>query len=511
MELVIKQGTIAAADTDMVVVPVFNGKAKLNKEVAELDSKVGGLIGLRLRKNKLSKLLKSNVISYMTKSKELTIALVGFGAFNELTPVTIRKAIAQAMKIARENKASTIAFMIPEASEEISPEVWGQAIAEGAILGAYRFNKYKTKQRDDEKELPQSITLFEPAKPKLNALRSGVTRGQAIAQAIISIRDIINEPPTKIKPKDLAGSAQTISEFSNSISLELLDKDDLEKQGYSALLAVAAGSAEPPFIIHLHYKPEETTSNKTIAFVGKGVTFDSGGLGIKPWAAMRTMKTDMAGAAAVLGIFQALAYLESADMAVPYEVHGVIVTTENMISGSAMRPDDIIETKSGKTIEVAHTDAEGRLILSDALTYTQEFEPDYIIDYATLTGAAIKAVGRQMSAYMGNNRDLLTMVNQASNDTGELAWELPLYDPYKEYLKSGIADIQNIGNSDSAPDAIMGGLFLQEFIDGTPWVHIDIAGPSWQEEDNNPVYPKGATGYGVLLGLNVIEQLIGQR
>jgi leucyl aminopeptidase len=430
------------------------------------------------------------------------LILVGLGEKSKCSPVVIRQAAASAIQKARELRVQTLATtVLGVASGSLETEQSAQMMTEGFMMGSYLFLRYKTTQ----KVAPEVSTVIYLAGAATGKAEKGSNKGEAIATAVLNARDIINEPPSKIKPIHLAKAAEEIASLSRHMSVTVLDEAKLKKENYAALLAVAAGSEEKPYLIHLHYKPVK--ASKKVAFVGKGVTFDSGGLGLKPWNHMLGMKTDMAGAANVLGIFQAIAELETLGLPVDVEVHGVIAAAENMISGKAMRPDDIIETKSGKTIEILHTDAEGRLILSDALTFAVALKPDYIIDYATLTGSAINALGRSYSAYMGNDRTLLSLVERSSQETGELAWELPLPEIYKKTLESSVADLQNIHNSPLSPGAIYGGLFLQEFVDGRPWVHLDIAGPSFTEEDTNPVYPKGATGYGILLGLKLLELL----
>lgn len=435
------------------------------------------------------------------------LIIVGLGDESNFSPVIIRQAAAAAAAKCLELNITNLATPIMgietlSKSSTVSQSVAIQAMTEGFMLGSYRFNRYLTDRLNDT-ELSQVTFLTKQLLPELE---TSVAKGEAIATSILNARDIVNEPPSKIKPIHLVKASEEIASLSRHISVTVLDEAKLKKANYSALLAVASGSEEKPYLIHLHYKPVKFSTR--LALVGKGVTFDSGGLGIKPWGSMRHMKIDMAGAATVLGIFQAVAELESINQPIDCELHGIIAATENMISGKAMRPDDIIETRSGKTIEIIHTDAEGRLILSDALTYATELNPDFILDFATLTGSAINAVGQSLSAFMGNNRKLLDMVKQASQESGELAWELPLPAIYRDKLKSQVADLQNIDSGSSSPGAIFGGLFLQEFVNQIPWVHFDIAGPAFQEELNNPVYPKGATGYGILLGMNLIESLL---
>ncbi len=506
MELRIESTPITEVSADLLVINLFEGATEVGGATGLVNAAIGNLVAQQIEEHDFEgKELDCLAITAPTSLSVKQVLLIGLGKPGNFTAVTARKVAAKSIKKARELRAKKIATVIHGTDlKHLDPIVTSQMLAEGLLLGNYQFNRYKTVDRDkvDKYQIEEVIILVDdPA--NLTAVQKGIAKGEAIASAILNARDIINEPPSKIKPASIAQAAEEISELSKDMSVTVLDEAKLKQEGYNTLLAVAAGSEEKPYLIHLHYKP--ANAKRSVAFVGKGVTFDSGGLGIKPWSAMLTMKTDMAGAANVLGIFQALAELEAIGQPIPLEVHGVIATTENMISGKAMRPDDIIETKSGKTIEIIHTDAEGRLILSDALSYVVDQKPDYIVDYATLTGAAIRALGRDYAVYMGNSDELMDLVKKASEQTGELAWPLPLPDIYKKYIESPVADLQNASTSDYAPGAIIAGLFLQEFVDNRPWVHLDIAGPSWQDEDKDPLTAKGATGYGILLGLALLE------
>lgn len=514
MKLIAQPGDITQIKTDTLVINLFEGVAKLDGAVGTVNRATNGLVKNQMAEYEFSgKLLDTLVLHSPNGLQVKHLIVVGLGPPSEFAPAIARQAAAQSIQKARELRTKIMATIV-HGSGIIDPAIASQMLAEGLILGSYQFTRYKTKDREKlEKQVIEAVTVIENDNGQLVALEKGLAKGEAIATAILNARDIINESPSKIKPIHLARAAEEVARLSNQIKTTILDEATLKKEGYNALLAVAAGSDEKPYLIHLHYSPRQLPRQQSVtpiislAIVGKGVTFDSGGLGLKDWAGMQSMKADMAGGGAVLGIFQALAELEALGQPIPIEVHGVIAATENMISGKAMRPDDIIETKSGKTIEVLHTDAEGRLILSDALTYASRFRPDYMIDFATLTGAAIGALGRSYAAIMGNNRELIETVKQASRETGELTWELPLAKEYKKHLESPVADLQNIASNREAPGAIFGGLFLEEFVDNRPWVHIDIAGPAWQTEEINPIYSKGGTGYGILLGLRAIELL----
>ena len=294
--------------------------------------------------------------------------------------------------------------------------------------------------------------------------------------------------------------AAKIAKQRKDVQLTILNKETMEEMGMQATLAVARGSVHPPVGVHLVYKPKGKRK-KRIVIVGKAVTFDSGGLSLKPADGMMTMKIDMAGAATVLGIFDVLPLLK-----LPLEVHGIFLGVENMPSGHAYRPGDVVKAMNGKTIEVLNTDAEGRVTLADALSYAQKLEPDVIIDLATLTGACIVALGEEMAAILSNDKKLTQKLLKAAEETGEPLWELPLYAPYQEHIKSRVADIKNIGMRGAA-GTISAALFLAHFVGKTPWAHMDIAGPSYAEREVRPDLPPGGTGYGVRLLVRYLQSL----
>ena len=294
--------------------------------------------------------------------------------------------------------------------------------------------------------------------------------------------------------------AAKIAKQRKDVQLTILNKETMEEMGMQATLAVARGSVHPPVGVHLVYKPKGKRK-KRIVIVGKAVTFDSGGLSLKPADGMMTMKIDMAGAATVLGIFDVLPLLK-----LPLEVHGIFLGVENMPSGHAYRPGDVVKAMNGKTIEVLNTDAEGRVTLADALSYAQKLEPDVIIDLATLTGACIVALGEEMAAILSNDKKLTQKLLKAAEETGEPLWELPPYAPYQEHIKSRVADIKNIGMRGAA-GTISAALFLAHFVGKTPWAHMDIAGPSYAEREVRPDLPPGGTGYGVRLLVRYLQSL----
>ena len=360
------------------------------------------------------------------------------------------------------------------------------AAAEGALLGVWEADKYKTDPKKNEKQI-ESFTLVVPG-GESNVLQKALDQGRIIAEAQNFTRDLINEPPNKLTPAVLADAARTMAaEF--GLKCEVLDQEAMTQMGMGALLGVAQGSTNSPYLIVIGYGPPVSSVADHLALVGKGVTFDTGGISIKPSEGMEKMKYDMAGAAAVLGAMRALSQLKPR---IP--VTGYIPTVENMLNGNAQRPGDIVTSLSGKTIEVINTDAEGRLILADAITYANRNGATHIVDAATLTGAIGIALGHHNMGAFTNNEELLGRFMGASRLAGEKAWQLPLEDEYKDYLKSAFADLPNVGGRPGG--SITAAWFLKEFADPTPWVHLDIASTAWLD-DPKPWSAKGPTGVAV--------------
>jgi leucyl aminopeptidase len=362
-----------------------------------------------------------------------------------------------------------------------------QAIVEGAVLGTYRFDKY-LKERNSK--VIESIAVLELDRRQQPAAREGVRVGEIAAAATCVARDLVNEPANVITPTMLARRAEEIAK-AGGLALKVLERADCAGLAMGAYLGVAQGSVEPPKFIHLTYTPRGRRARKRVALIGKGITFDSGGLDLKSADGMLRMKDDMSGAAAVLGVFQALPQLRP-----DVEVHGLIAATENMPSGTAQRPGDIVRAMNGITIEIGNTDAEGRLTMADALAYAvQEIKPDEMVDLATLTGAVVIALGQGVSGVMASHDALAERVLAAAAAAGESMWRLPLHDEYKDGLKSDIADLNNVSSQRGA-GAIVAGLFMRDFTAGIPWAHLDIAGTAFAERDH-ALGPKGATGVAV--------------
>jgi len=420
------------------------------------------------------------------------VLLSGLGKRGEFNFERWRGASSKAGQFIRDSGMKEFAFPIKK-FDGLSEEELAESFVAGLLLGTYQFNELKTLERDKIKQIEKVVILGETAE-EMKALVDGVEKGEIISKAVCMARDLVNGPSNQITPTALAEKARQIAK-DEGMEIQVLEVSQAEAMGMGAFVAVAKGSQEPgKFIILEHNKGKGLD---TIALVGKGITFDSGGISIKPSEKMERMKDDMSGAAAVLAILQAASRLQ-----IPLHLVGVIPATENLPSGKAYKPGDVLKTLSGQTVEVISTDAEGRLILSDALTYGLQYQPKAVIDLATLTGACVIALGDYVIGLFGNDETLLKRVEEASARTGEKVWRLPLWDEYFEYLKSDVADFRNVGTRSAG--AIIGGIFLSKFAGKTPWVHLDIAGPAYIEKER-PYTPKGGTGVGVRLVLQLLR------
>jgi len=370
-------------------------------------------------------------------------------------------------------------------------EVTARTIAEGALLGVYTFRKHITKEAEhgDIKKL----TIISGSKENIRSLEKGVEKGRILAEAANLARDMVNEPSNYMTPTDMADVASKIAKDYN-LELTVLEKKEMQELGMGALLGVAQGSCQPPKFIVLKYKGSDS-DDVNLALVGKGVTFDSGGISIKPSAKMDEMKDDMSGGAAVIAAISAIAQLKP-----KINVIAITPAVENLPSGSAIKPGDVLMAITGKTIEIISTDAEGRLILADALGYVDKLKPRFIVDVATLTGACVVALGSICTGAFGNNQGLVDKVIAAGAEAGELIWQMPMFEEYKEQNKSEVADIKNAGDRGAGP--ITAAQFLAEFVGDTPWVHLDIAGTSFTDKERKYTV-KGATGVPVRTLVNL--------
>ncbi|HLA25661.1 MAG TPA: leucyl aminopeptidase, partial [Patescibacteria group bacterium] len=409
----------------------------------------------------------------------------------------VRQAVSVAINNLKTVQCADAAVLVPEI-DSIDGKDLGQIVSETAILSTYEFSQYK--KNDEKKKTVLKEICVLANKDNLGAIRSGGEIGEKIALAASLARDLANEPANIVTPATLANEAVKMAK-QNGIKYKILEIKDMKRLGMGALLGVAKGSDEPAKFIILEYHPKfKIQSSKfkipTIVLVGKGITFDSGGISIKPSQSMDEMKYDMAGGATVIGAMQAAAQLK-----LPINLIGLIPSTENLPSGTAQRPGDIVRAMNGKTIEVLNTDAEGRMILADALVYAKKYNPDAVIDFATLTGAIVVAIGEHASGLFSNNEKLEKNLKKAGEDTGERVWPMPMYDEYFEQIKGDLADIKNVGGKEGGPSTAA--KFLEQFTD-FPWAHLDIAGTAWTTKPK-PYRPKGATGVGVRLIIEFLK------
>ncbi|HTQ04001.1 MAG TPA: leucyl aminopeptidase [Polyangiaceae bacterium] len=482
----IGSGDPTRAALEVLAVCVEEGSLERNAWLEPIEAAVGGGLIAHAKlvefTGKADQLLD---VSTLGRTKARRIVLVGLGPRQKLDAARLRSAIATAVRAANGPGVTRVGVALP-------PDVDWRNVGEAAGLGSYRFLKYFTGDRRPKAEL-KKIFLFAQGRVGASARRE-LALGVGIAEAVALARDAVNEPPNVLTPEALASIARRIAK-SGKLGVKVLDKRGIRAAGMHLHYAVGQGSANEPRFIHLSYAPRGAT--KRLVFVGKGLTFDSGGLCIKPAPGMGEMKTDMAGAAAVLGLMAAVARLKPR-----VEVHGIVGAAENMPDGDAYRPADVFTSLSGKTVEVINTDAEGRLVLADALAYAARLEPDLVVDVATLTGAALIALGKTCSPYYATSDDVAQKFEGAARDAGESFWRLPLLDELAEQLKSDIADFKHTG--DRYGGSILAALFLREFVGGYPWIHCDVAGPVYAERARG-IYPKGATGHPVLTFVNLVE------
>jgi leucyl aminopeptidase len=469
------------ADAGAVGTPVFAGRVLPAGAAADLDLSFLAERGFEGKPGE----------ALAVPSGRGTWIALGVGEPDKVTAETLRRAAAAFVRTAWRD-ATGATTLLAAAPAGLDLGLAAQAIAEGASLAAYKFSRYKESPKLSKLQSLAVVGAGEPA-------QHGLDRGARVAAAVALARDIVNEPAKAMTPRKLADMAAEVAE-AEGLTLTVLDETAIVAEGLGGLAGVALGSDEPARLIQLVYDPP-AGAEASIALVGKGITFDSGGLSIKTAEGMETMKTDKSGAAAVLAAKSVIAAL-----APPVRVLAIIPATENMPGGSALKPGDVLTARNGKTIEVLNTDAEGRLVLADGLSLAVEAEVDAIIDVATLTGACVIALGRKFAGLMGNHAGWIDQVGQAAARAGEDVWPLPLPEDYRKQIDSDVADIKNIGGGRYG-GALTAGLFLREFVGDIPWAHLDIAGPARSDEDEGYLQ-KGGTGFGVR---TLVEAVMGFR
>ncbi len=495
MEIKFKKASLTEVECDVLVVNLFEKVKTPGGATGAVDKALDNLISAYVIKKEgfKGKLNETYVLPTHGKIPADKVLLVGLGKPEDFNLNKIREISSKVIRKTRGLKAKTVCTILHGAGTAgLEASQCAQMIAEGSLLGIYDFDKYKSKKEDDDKKKTlKTLEIVEFDEDKQEGVRQGIEKGVIIANGTNKARDLVYEPACAATPAKLAEEALAIE----GLETRVIEKDEAQKMGMNTYLAVSYGSSQPPKFIHMKYTPSGKAGKK-IAVVGKGITFDSGGLDLKPPAAMRMMKEDMSGSAATIGIMKAIAELKP-----DVEVHGIIAACENMPGASAYKPGDVLTAMNGKTIEVDNTDAEGRLTLADALYYAVKLDVDEIVDMATLTGACVVALGQYAAGIMGNDQEFIDALIDAAGAGGERFWQLPLYDDFKDDIKSDIADIKNTGGKYAG--ASTAGIFLQEFVDKKRWAHIDIAGTAYIDKEIKEL-PKGATGSGVRAILNYI-------
>ena len=466
---------------DALAIGLFEDAVDLTGDLAQLNEKLAGAITELIEETEFKGSVGSSAVTRVGAGSSIRkLMLVGLGKADALTLDSVRRTAAAIARTARQEKSKTLGISLPVFNNDLA--LTAQAITEGIVLALHQDNRFKS-EPDDKKTKLEQVDLL-----GLSSQDAAISKAQAICTGVILARELVAAPANVVTPVSMAQTAEEIAS-QYGLALEILEREECEKLGMGAFLGVAQASEMPPKFIHLTYKPEGTPRRK-VAIVGKGLTFDSGGLNIKgAGSGIETMKMDMGGAAATLGAAKAIGQLKP-----DVEVHFVSAVTENMISGRAMHPGDILTASNGKTIEVNNTDAEGRLTLADALVFTEKLGVDAIVDLATLTGACIIALGNDIGGIWATDEGVATQLKAASVAAGEKFWQMPMEEKYFEGLKSPIADMKNTGPRPGG--SITAALFLKQFVQETPWAHLDIAGPVWADKEDG-CNPAGATGYPV--------------
>lgn len=491
MKLVFSASSPTATPADIVAAFVHQDKSLHQKEMQAIEKLFGERVAEVANIGDFKGKAGESLLVYLDgKAKSKRLLLVGLGEASKLGKESdklerFRRSAATAAKRAQALKATTLLLALPPLGPSSADGL--TAFAEGAGLALYRFDKYITKKEQENDTKVETIVVCSQDRSVQNIGSKIVAQAQVIVEATYRARDLVNAPGNEIYPETLAQAAQKAGKLAG-FKVTVFDEKKIAKLGMGGVLGVAKGSVRPPRFIILEYG---TGSRKPIVLIGKGVTFDTGGISIKPSASMGEMKMDMSGAAAVIGAFETAARLR-----LPVHLVGLIPAVENMPSGSATRPGDILRHYSGKTSEVDNTDAEGRLILADALGYAERYKPAAVIDLATLTGACVVALGHAATGMMGNDDGLMDKLKAAGEKTYERVWPLPLFDEYEKLIKSDVADVKNTGGRWAG--AITAGWFLKKFIGNYKWVHLDIAGTAILEESGDYT-PKGGSGVGVRL------------
>jgi leucyl aminopeptidase len=501
----VSRGSIESFEADAIVVNLFRGVKAPGGATGAVDQALGGQISDVIAGGGFRGKLGETVVLYSRGEVAAPrVIVVGLGPADEFGLEEVRRASAAATKAARGAGARHVATIVHGAGiGGLDVVEASQAVVEGALLSTYSFRRYKTDGNEDgdagSKRSVRKVSVVERSDDSLAAVARGAETGEATAAGVMLTRDLGNEPANTATPTFLAAQASEIAER-YGMRLEVWDRERIIEEGMGAFASVAAGAVEPPRFIVLEHAPDGLEEARPYVLVGKGITFDTGGISLKQSLHMGDMKFDMCGAAAVLGAMESVGRL-----GLQQRVFGLVAATENMPDGSATRPGDIVRAMNGTTIEVLNTDAEGRLVLADALSYAQRLEPAAVVDLATLTGAIVVALGRKAAGLFSNDDALARQLEGAGRAAGEKLWRMPLWDDYADMIKSDTADIKN--TSDTRPAAagsVFAAKFLERFVD-YPWAHLDIAGVAWKAS-GVPYVSKGATGFGVRLLLQWLRE-----
>lgn len=496
MQVEANQGPIEELDVQALAVAVFKSEKADEGFLKKLDELSGGLVRSALDAEEFAG--KEGETAYFhlvgnNKLKARRLLLVGVGDASDYKNAHVSQMAGTAVRSLRSKNAKTIA-VVPRSSGDAAAT--GSSAVEGAYIALFDPDKYRTVEKD-EKKIERLVVAVEGADE--DSLKRGVQRGVIVGESINFTRDLANEPGAYMTPTDMADRAREVAnEF--GLSIDVLDEERMEQEGMGSLLSVSRGSDQPAKLIIMKYTPAipPADNKELLAFVGKGVTFDSGGISLKPGENMELMKYDMTGGATVMGAMRAIAQLKP-----PIPVLGVAPCTENLPSGKATKPGDVVKAMTGKTIEIINTDAEGRLILADAIAYSRKLGATKVIDMATLTGAVSIALGDVNAAVLGTDQALIDEIIAAGREVGEKFWQLPLDKEYSKQIKSDIADIKNVGGRKAG--TITAAAFLKEFADGLAWAHLDIAGTAWGD-DAKPYRSKGPTGIAVRTLLRIVDR-----
>ncbi|MFC2010477.1 leucyl aminopeptidase [Chloroflexota bacterium] len=497
MEIKATAGDISEVKAGAIIVDYFEGMKRLEGDAAVIDKAMDGAVSQLISQGEIKgKPGQITLIHSLGKLPADRVVVVGLGKKKELNLDRVRGTVAQACRLLRrKNVTSVAAVALGAGVAGITTESSAQALTEGTLLGLYTFRRHITKE-PEHGEIKQ-LDIVDANQSRVSGLEKGIEKGRILAEATNLARDMVNEPSNYMTPTDMAEMATKLA-GTYGLEVTVLEREQMQKLGMGALLGVAQASQQPPKFIVLNYRGGKS-GEIDIALLGKGITFDTGGISIKPASGMEEMKDDMSGGASVMAAMSAIARLKPG-----INVMAVVPATENMPSGGALKPGDVVTAMGGKTIEVVNTDAEGRLTLADAVGYAREHKAKLIVDVATLTGAMRAALGDICTGAFGNDQDLVDKIIAAGAEAGERIWQLPMYEEYKEQNKSQVADIKNVGGRYAG--SITAAKFIEEFVGDTSWVHLDIAGTNWSDKERNFTV-KGATGVPVRTLVNLVLSL----